>query len=497
MFTSHKPQSISRSIGILGGGLAGLGLAALLAHNGHSVTVYEAGELGGKLSRLELGGLTFATGPSLFTFPGVWRRYLAALGEIDNLDLQPLPGGLGLHHTPFGDVPLPVPPEHPLFAEWSNYVARVRPLRSQVETLLTTPPRLTDPAFLKASAALGRVIGAHLTAERWIDAQHFSPALSHALRTHALNAGLSPQDAPALYALLPALIADQVSRPAGGMATLLDELIRFCRERGVRLRGFTPVLNLDETRAIVRLPGETVQHELIVSALDPARRAELSGRTLKTAARTVSGLAIYAAFADDVPLPATSILPPSSFQMFRQAMQANALPPDTLALIHAEGPKLALLLTVPATGQSLGLKHPWVRGQIERVEQTLAVPGLLSKALDIKTLDAQHYARLGTPGGAIYGMAYPFWQAGPFHPQPYQISENLWQVGTAVHPGGGIPAILGGALIVSGLIQHAHAPWSRLSGPNRQARLRGRPPAQSGGRCRAAFWAGLTPRAAA
>ncbi len=273
-----RPELNARSVGVLGGGLAGLGLAALLAQAGHAVTVYEAGAFGGKLSRLHLGGLEFSSGPSLFTFPGVWRRFLCALGEADRLNLQPLPGGLGLHHTPHGAVPLPVPPEHSMFGEWQRYQTRVRPLRSQVETLLTTPPRLTDPAFVRASAALGRVIGPHPSAERWISAQRFSPLLAHALRTHALNAGLSPQDAPALYALLPALIAGEVARPAGGMATLLDELIRFCLERRVLLRGHTPVLALDPARATLQVGGQAVQHDLIVSALDPARRAALSGQ---------------------------------------------------------------------------------------------------------------------------------------------------------------------------------------------------------------------------
>ncbi|GAA3994862.1 NAD(P)/FAD-dependent oxidoreductase [Deinococcus rubellus] len=443
--------SASHSIGILGGGLAGLSLAALLAEAGHAVTLYESGELGGKLGRLEVGGLTFSTGPSLFTFPGVWRRYLAVLGEADGLDLQLLPGGLGLHHTPFGTVPLP--PGHPLSGEWDRYVALVRPLRLHIETLLTTPPRLSDPAFLKASAALGRVLGSHLTAERWTDAQRFSPLLAHALKTHALNAGLSPHDAPALYALLPALIADEVSRPAGGMAALLDELIRLCQVRGVRLRPHTPVTGLEGSRATVQLRGETVPHDLIVSALDPARRAGLSGKTIKPQARTVSGMAIYAAFADAVPLPATSIVAPTSFATFRQAMRANALPPDTLALVHAEGRRLALLLTVPATGQRQSLTDVWVRGQVARAEAVLGVPGLLDSALAVHALGPEYYTALGTPGGSIYGAANPFWRAGPFHPQPYRVSKRLWQVGTAVHPGGGIPAILGGALIVARLIQ--------------------------------------------
>ncbi|WP_241191271.1 phytoene desaturase family protein [Deinococcus psychrotolerans] len=452
--TTYRQQP-ERSIGVLGGGLAGLSLAALLAEAGHSVTVYEAGEFGGKLSRLSVGGLAFGTGPSLFTFPGVWRHYLAALNEPDSLDLQPLEGGLGLHHTPFGAVALPVPPDHPLSGEWQRYLARVGPIQAEVETLLTRPPRLNDPAFLRASARVGRVLGGHLSAESWISAQHFSPLLAHALNTHALNAGLSPKDAPALYALLPALIAAEVSRPAGGMTRLLDELLRFCRERGVTLLEQTPVIHLDAARGILKLGSGTARHDLIVSALDPARRAELSGQTSKPQARTVSGLAIYAAFAELVPLPATSIIAPSNFQTFRRAVQAQALPPDTLALVHADGRKLALLLTVPASGQALNLTQPWVRGQIERVERVLGVPNFLRKALDIQALDPVHYAALGTAGGAIYGAAYPAWRSGPFHPQPYRVSAKLWQVGTAVHPGGGIPAILGGALIVSKLIQQA------------------------------------------
>lgn len=459
------PTSFPVDIGVIGGGLAGLTLAALLAQRGHSVTVYESDRLGGKLRRKEVGGLSFDTGPSLFTFPGVWHRVLARLGEhTDPLDLRPLPGGLGFHHTPFGAVPLPVPPGHPLHADWLRVCAAATPVAPHLETLLTTPPRLISAAFLRASAALAHATAPHLTAEGWIRARRVHPALAHALRTHALNAGLSPADAPALYALLPALIAGHVCRPAGGMGVLLDTLILLCRARGVQFRGAESggtqssgtVRQLDSASGSLTLDGgEVVRHDLLISAIDPARLAALRGLPVHSPLpqRTVSGVAIYAAFREAVPLPATSILPPTDFAAFRAALRAGVLPPDTLALVHADGPRLAVLLTAPATARPLTPDHPWVQAQLARVETTLGVPGLLASASSVAAFDPAHYAGGGHPGGAIYGLGHPVWRGGPLHPQPYRLHSRLWQVGTGVHPGGGIPAILGGALIVDELLR--------------------------------------------
>ncbi|MBZ9752358.1 NAD(P)/FAD-dependent oxidoreductase [Deinococcus sp. HMF7604] len=450
-------MAVGRSVGILGGGLAGLALSALLAARGHHVTVYERDRLGGKLRRLKVGGLTFDTGPSLFTVPQVWRAYLARLGEPDPLNLQPLPGGLGQYHTPHGPVPLPVPPGHALFADWQRYVRMAAPLAPHLLTLLTTPPRLTDPAFLRASAALFRVTGHHLTAAAWLRARHFPPALSHALATQALNAGLAPQDAPALYALLPALVGAEVMRPARGMGALLDALKDSAAARGVVLREGEAVTRISGT-ALTLNGAEAVRHDLLVSALDPVRLAALRGQRAPSplARRTVSGVALYAALPGPTSLPATSVLPPDDFRAFRAAVRAGQWPSSTLALVHAEGRRLSVLLAAPATGAAVTPEHPWVQFQVARIEETLGVPGLLASAQAVTALPPAHYAAGGHPGGALYGAAVPPWRGGPLHPQPYRVAPGLWQVGAGVHPGGGLPAILGGALLVDTLLAEAN-----------------------------------------
>ena len=446
----------TRTVGILGGGIAGLALAARLAHRGHSVTVYDRDQAGGKLRRLTLAGESVDTGPSLFTFPQVWRAYLRGLNEPDPLHLRPLPGGLGVHHTPHGPVPLPVPPGHPLHLHWQRYLRVAAPLTPFLGVLLTTPPRLRDPLFRQAAAALLGVQGPHLTAQGWLAAQKLPPALTHALATHALNAGLPPGVAPTLYALMPALVGADVSRPADGMGALLDALLAFGQARGVQIREHSPVTRLDG-QTLTLAGGEAARHDLIVSALDPHRLAALRCRPTPSpvARRTVSGVGVYAVLPQPAPLPATSVLPPTSFAAFHAHVRRGALPPDTLTLVHAQGRQLSILLATPATGENLTLGHPWVQAQLRRTEETLETPGLLQGALDVATLAPDHYARGGHPGGALYGPGLPAWRGGPLHPQPYRLSDGLWQVGTGVHPGGGLPAILGGVQIVDRLLQEA------------------------------------------
>jgi phytoene desaturase len=78
---------------VIGGGLAGLASACVLAARGQAVRLLERNEwLGGKAARLDQDGFRFDMGPTILTMPRVLRRVFEEAGRDldDYLTLQPL-----------------------------------------------------------------------------------------------------------------------------------------------------------------------------------------------------------------------------------------------------------------------------------------------------------------------------------------------------------------------------------------------------------------------
>ncbi|MEL6534444.1 MAG: 1-hydroxycarotenoid 3,4-desaturase CrtD [Bacteroidota bacterium] len=75
-------QNPSKSVGIIGAGIAGIATAIRLACAGHRVEVFESNAYpGGKLSEIQLQGYRFDAGPSLFTLPQLIEELFELAGE--------------------------------------------------------------------------------------------------------------------------------------------------------------------------------------------------------------------------------------------------------------------------------------------------------------------------------------------------------------------------------------------------------------------------------
>lgn len=463
---------------VVGAGLGGLAASALLAHAGHRVTLLEAGgTVGGKSRRIELDGERIDTGPSLVTFPAVWDELLRRLSAGTNagtdsgrLDLVRL-DEVGRYYYRGEEVSLPVPEGHPWHPAWQRFSDLHAPLAGDVASLLVADP--LDRASLPALQRLLAVYGRRLSTRAYLDSLTWMPeGLREIIAIHTLNAGVSPARTPALYASMPAIMAaDGVWVPRGGVFEIVLALQRMADAAGVEIRTGERVTRIERGRVTT----ERGSHEadVVVSGLDASRLDGLLGRrrrALGSPSLSCSAVAIYGVL--DEPLPeriaAHSVILPTRPDALHRSLAAGDEPADTMAFVNHyrareiypnDRSTLAVLLTSPADGHGYSLDHPFVRREIERISSVMGLDAPLTDGMTETTvLDPRYFGSFGEPHGALYGASRPLWMSGPLH-RPAQHDPRtpwLWRVGASVHPGGGIPAVLGGAMIVASKLLKRH-----------------------------------------
>ena len=458
---------------VVGGGIGGLAAAALLGRAGHAVTLLEANDwLGGKSRRVELDGRRMDTGPSLVTFPGVWEDLLRRLdapgepgeaAEIAALGLRRMPE-VGRYHYRGEAVSLPVEEGHPWKEAWDRFARIHGGLGPQVTQLLTADP--IDRRTLPALGGLLRAYGTKLTTRSYLDSLPWLPdGLREVIAIHTLNAGVSPDRTPALYASMPAVMAhDGVFAPEGGVYEIVLSLERLARRAGVEVRVGEPVRSISAGK--VSTDKGTYPADAVVGGLDAARLEGLLAEGRKTARQKLScsGVAVYAALREELPgsVPPHSVVLPSDPAALHASLEAGREPEETMAFVNHYrageiypngGGTLALLLTAPANGKEYTLDDPFVGREVERISRAVGLPGPATTFFGERlVLDPGYFGEWGSMGGALYGEARPFWRSGPLHRPRYNGRRRpwLWRVGASVHPGGGIPAVLGGAMISTG-----------------------------------------------
>jgi phytoene desaturase len=294
--------------------------------------------------------------------------------------------------------------------------------------------------------------------------------LREVIAIHTLNAGVSPQQTLALYASMPAIMAkDGVWVPEGGVNELPLALHRLAVEAGAQVRMAEPVTSV--SKGVVTTALGRYQADVVVSGVDrgvldgllsvgPAGAAN-SRRPRRPESLSCSGVAIYASLEGLLPggTATHSVIMPDDPAALHRSLDAGEVPEQTMTFLNYYRPNevypneratVAVLLTAPADGAHYDLDSPWVAREIARVSSAVGLDRPISKLFrDHVVLDPQYFSGWGSTGGALYGATNPLWQSGPFHQPGYTSWSRpwLWRVGASVHPGGGIPAVLGGAMI--------------------------------------------------
>lgn len=249
----------SQTAVVIGGGIAGLATAALLARDGWSTTVVERhDDLGGRAGILRDSGFTFDTGPSWYLMPEAFDHFFELCGTTtaQELDLRSLDPGYRVFfegEPEAVDVRPGLEQATALFeslepgsaGRLEKYLDGAREFYDTATqrflyTTFSDPRAFLDPVLLKQARTLVPLLTRSLKDHV---ARSFSDhRLQQILGYPAVFLATSPDRAPSLYHIMSRLdLLDGVAYPMGGMHTVIDAIERLARDAGVEILTGTEV----------------------------------------------------------------------------------------------------------------------------------------------------------------------------------------------------------------------------------------------------------------
>lgn len=469
---------------IVGAGIGGISLAALLAKSGHRVTVLEKNDsLGGRARVFSAEGFTFDMGPSWYMMPDVFEHFFTLLGENihDHLDLQKLTpsyrvflGSNGTHHDFFADREKNCalfesiePGSGQRLIEYLDESARQYTIAKH-EFIYKNYDSIFD-FFNKRVLTEGRKLEIWNTMERIIHRTFRSELLRKVMMFQMVLLGTAPKDAPGIYRLMNHVDFDLgIWYPSGGIGELPKALVRIAERDGatfVRNAEVTSI-TLEDGRAtgVTLADGTVLKADIVISNADqhhtettllPKSARSHSDRFWQKRTLAPSAFILYLGVNKTFPsLSHHNLLFSKDWDKnFREIFNHDAFPTDPSIYVCA--PSKSDPTVAPAGCENLFVLVPiaagisdtperraaWTTHTIDLLERHLKLEGLREHIVYSRSYCAADFAAdYHSFRGSALGLAHTLGQSAVWRPN--NISKkvrNLYFVGADTNPGIGMP----------------------------------------------------------
>ncbi len=464
---------------VVGAGLGGLSAALRLAGSGREVTVLEREPVpGGRNGLLAVHGYRFDTGPTVLTMPGLIADAIACVGEelADWLQLDPVqplyraffPDGSQLDvHADADDMADEIrtvcgADEAAGYRRYVDFVSELYRLemRDFIDRNIDSPFDLLTPNLARL-AALG---GFRRLAPKVADYLR-DPRTQRVFSFQSMYAGLAPQDALAIYAVIAYM--DSVAGvyfPRGGMHAVPRALAGAAEKHGVVFRYGTEVTRVElsgrRATAVITADGERVPCDAVVLNPDlPVAHRDLLGRDPWTNRRLSYSPSCFLLLAGSSASYSRIAHHNLHFGrawggVFRDLIDDGRLMGDPSFLVTnptRSDPSLApadkqsyyVLFPTPNLDADLDWRvlAPRYRDEVVRTLESRGYVGF-GDAIEVESVTTPlDWQARGMERGAPFASAHSFLQTGPFRPRNIW-GDNVVFAGSGTTPGVGVPMVL-------------------------------------------------------
>ena len=249
---------------VIGAGLSGMAVAAIMAHKGYEVSVYEKNSVpGGRAMKLEENGFKFDMGPSWYLMPEVFEKFFALFDKKvgDFYELTKLDPGFKVFFEDGSSNTINVDKEKVVeeFAkiEGFNRKNNIRKFFKKVASVYEISTRkilyanynslfdLLKPKLFTESLKSLYSLNIFSSFENFIDKTFYQLKSKQILGFSSVFLGGSPYNVPAFYSLILNTVFNQgIFYPKGGVNKVVDALYELSKELGVKYFFNEPVYEI-------------------------------------------------------------------------------------------------------------------------------------------------------------------------------------------------------------------------------------------------------------